>query len=136
MITKTPNFQNAKTPNKPKVTNKKTQNLEERLNNFFMRVVRLYKRCPLNARASRIISQLTANGGSIPANYTEATEAMSRIDFVKSIKICRKEAKESRVWLNGLKVAVDFEDPEFDHLIQEATEFIYIFTSILKKTDK
>jgi len=55
---------------------------------------------------------------------------MSKKDFCKSIKICRKEAKESRVWLNGLKEVVDF-----DFLMQEATEFIYIFTSILSKTD-
>lgn len=106
------------------------------MNNFFLRTIRLCKKYPLNAITSRIISQLIGDGGSLPANYAEATEAMSRKDFVKSIKICRKEAKESKVWIRGLKEAVDFEDPEFDLLIQEASEFIYIFTSILKKTDK
>ncbi|OGM20351.1 hypothetical protein A2863_04425 [Candidatus Woesebacteria bacterium RIFCSPHIGHO2_01_FULL_38_9b] len=61
---------------------------------------------------------------------------MSKKDFVKSIKIIRKESKESIVWLRGLKLVVEFDDSEFDALIQEATEFIYILTSILKKTDK
>lgn len=135
---KIPNVQNAKTPNKLKVSNKKEkpQDLEERLGNFFERVIKLCKKSPLNARTSRIISQLTGCAGSIPANYAEASEAMSKKDFAKSIKIARKEAKESRIWLRGLKIAVDFKDSEFDALIQEATEFIYIFTSILKKTDE
>lgn len=77
-----------------------------------------------------------ASSGSIAANYAEASEAMSKKDFVKSIKISRKEAKESKVWLRGLKITADFKDSEFDSLNQEATEFVYIFTSILKKTDK
>jgi|SRR3989344_7158244 len=113
----------------------KPQKLEIRLENFFERIIKLCKKCPMNPITTRIIPQLVADGGSAPANYAEATEAMSKKDFNKSIKICRKESKESRVWLKGLKIAVSFEDPEFDALVQEATEFVYIFTSILKKTD-
>lgn len=125
-----PKLKNSKTPSK------KPQDLEKRLAHFFERIIRLTKKCPLNARTSRIISQLIGCGGSIPANYAEDSEAMSRKDFVKSIKIVRKEAKESRVWLRDLKIAVDFEDSEFEDLVKEATEFIYIFTSILKKMTK
>lgn len=137
-MNKTPKRQKSKHPNKLKVSNKKEkpQDLEERLNEFFDRTVKLCKKSPLNPRTSRIISQLVGCAGSLPANYAEASEAMSKRDFNKSIKIVRKEAKESRVWTRGLKNTVDFRDPEFDALIQEATEFIYIFTSILKKTDK
>jgi four helix bundle protein len=130
MLDKTPNFQTSKTPNKSKI-----YNLEERLKSFFIRVIVLCKKCPENAVTIRIIPQLVATGGSLPANWAEGTEAMSKKDFVKSIKICRKEAKESIVWLNGLKVAVDSTNLEFNALTQEAMELVYIFTSILKKTD-
>lgn len=135
---KIPKRQKSKFPGKEKVSSKKgkLQDLEVRLNNFFIRVIKLCKKCPLNPRTSRIISQLTSCSGSMPANYAEASEAMSKKDFNKSMKIVRKEAKESKVWLRGLKASVDFEDVEFELLIQEATEIIYIFTSILKKTDK
>lgn len=95
----------------------------------------IIKKYPENSVTKRIIPQLVADAGSLPANWAEATEGMSKKDFVKSVKICRKEAKESKVWLNGLRAAVDSIDIEFDSLIQEANELIYTFTSILKKTD-
>jgi len=60
---KTPNIQTSKTQNNIKISNKKPQDLEQRLNNFFIRIIKLCKKCPLNARTSRIISQLTADGG-------------------------------------------------------------------------
>lgn len=134
---KTPNVQKSKLPSKLEVKNKKKiYNLEERFRKYFERVAKLCKKIPINPRTERVISQLIGTAGSVGANYAEASEAMSKKDFVKSIKITRKEAKESKVWLYGLKVVVDFEDPEFDELIQEANEFIYILTSILKKTDE
>jgi four helix bundle protein len=43
--------------------------------------------------------QLIRASGSVGSNYIEANEALSRKDFVMRIKICRKEAKESRYWL-------------------------------------
>lgn len=134
-MAKTQKSKTSKAQSNSKVKKKKPVDLEERLNNFFIRIIVLCKKCPLNARTTRIISQLMGCGGSVPAIYAEASEAMSKRDFVKSVKILRKEAKESIVWLKGLKVAVDFEDPEFDLLTQEAKEIIYIFTSILQKTD-
>lgn len=40
--------------------------------------------------------QLVKASGSVGANYIEANEALSKKDFIMRIKICRKEAKESR----------------------------------------
>ena len=116
--------------------NSKIENLEDRLQDFFERVIRLCKQVPSNPLTQRVISQLIASSGSVPANFAEASEAMSKKDFIKSLKICRKEAKESRVWLKGLLTAVSIEEHEFNALIQEATEFTYIFTSIITKADK
>ncbi len=133
---KTQNLQNAKTQDKSKdQNNQKIYNLEKRLEKFFERIIKLCKKCPITPITKRIIPQLVASGGSVPANWAEATEAMSKKDFIKSTKICRKEAKESKVWLKGLKIAVNSSDPEFDLLIQEANELTYILTSILTKTD-
>ena len=52
------------------------------------------------------------------------------------IKICRKEAKESRYWLNLLDIEDDQElKKEEKNLEQEATELMNIFGSILRKSE-
>jgi len=50
------------------------------------------------------------------------------------IKICRKESKETRLWLKHLLTYKNKEhEEERMKLIQEATELMNIFGAILKK---
>lgn len=114
---------------------KNKRDLQERLTSFHIRTIKLCKKIKVTPIVIRIIPQLVAASGSAGANYAEASEAMSKKDFVKSIKITRKELKEYGVWIVGLKEGVNFVDLEFDALLQESKELTYIFTSILKKTD-
>jgi len=52
------------------------------------------------------------------------------------IKICRKEAKESRYWLKLVDANGDSGlEQERENLIQEATEIMNIFGSILRKSE-
>jgi four helix bundle protein len=113
----------------------KIYNLEDRLKSFHIRTIRLCKRIGNTPITSRIISQIVACSGSAGANYCEASEAMSKRDFVKSLKTSRKELREYSIWIAGLKEAADFTDSEFDALLQESKELTYIFTSIIKKAD-
>lgn len=50
------------------------------------------------------------------------------------IKICRKEAKESRYWLNLIQVKGDDTEKKRQLLIGEVTELMKIFGAILEKT--
>ena len=43
------------------------------------------------------VRQLVRASGSVAANWIEADEALSKKDFLMRVKICRKEAKESRL---------------------------------------
>jgi four helix bundle protein len=70
----------------------------------------------------------------VGANYIEANEALSKKDFVHRIKICRKEAKETRYWLQLLDVNESFLG-EKDLLINEGTELMKIFGSIVTKCE-
>jgi len=81
--------------------------------------------------------QLVRASGSVGANYIEANEALSKKDFLMRIKICRKEAKESRCWLQLL----EDENGSGHHkrrceLEQEATELMCIFGAIVRKTER
>jgi four helix bundle protein len=80
--------------------------------------------------------QVVRSSGSVGANYIEANESLSKKDFVMRIKICRKEAKESRYWLRLLDISRNGEyEEERKALIQEATELMNIFGSILRKSE-
>lgn len=132
MDNKTQKIQDSKIQNKIK---NKIYDLEERFGDYFDRVINISKNNINNEITKRIIPQLIASSGSVAANYAEATEAMSKKDFVKCLKISRKEAKESKIWLKGLRTATSSSNPEFGLLIQESNEIIYILTSIISKND-
>lgn len=78
--------------------------------------------------------QLVISSGSVAANYIEANESISKKDFAHRIKICRKEAKESKLWLR-LCEAGDNQEllKEQTELIQETSELTKIFGAILEK---
>jgi four helix bundle protein len=80
--------------------------------------------------------QLLRASGSIGANYIEANDSLGKKDFVMHIKISRKEAKESRLFLRLLFIG---DDPrllaERTALVQEATELMNIFGAIFRKSD-
>jgi len=77
--------------------------------------------------------QLIRSSGSQAANYIEANESLSRKDFAHRIKICRKETKESCLWLN-LAEPEESAQPERRLLLEEARALRKIFSSILEKS--
>jgi len=80
------------------------------------------------------VGQVTGSSGSIGANYREANDALGKKDFIHSLKIARREAKETAHWLILLKVANPGKDKEFQELIEEAKEYKNIFSSIIQKS--
>ncbi len=79
--------------------------------------------------------QLVKASGSVGANYIEANEALSKKDFFMRIKICRKEAKESRYWLRLIDTANNSElEQERKSLEAEAGELTHILGSIVTKS--
>ena len=116
--------------------NSKQYDLEERTLRFAQRVREFAKKLPKTLANIEDLKQLVNASGSVGANYIEANEALSKKDFVMRIKICRKEAKESRYWLKLIDTgSVSKLEKEQDELVQEATELMNIFGSILRKSE-
>ncbi len=112
----------------------KHYDLEERTEKFARVVIGICKKLPKNTVNIELVSQEVRAAGSVGANYIEANESLSKRDFANRIKICRKEAKESRYWLRLICSAnLEFER-EIAELIQESTELMNIFGAILKKS--
>lgn len=82
------------------------------------------------------VTQLLRSSGSVAANYVESQEAVSDDDFTYRIRLCRKETRESSLWLrllndtNELRLA---DASEYSALLGETGELARIFTSILRK---
>src|SRR6266702_1191881 len=75
--------------------------------------------------------QVIRASGSLASNYIEANEALRKKDFLMRIKICRKEAKESRFFLRLIDIAENGQaGREQQTLIQEAQELTNIFGAI------
>jgi four helix bundle protein len=72
---------------------------EERTEKFARDTIGLINLVPKSLVNNEIAKQLVRSSGSVGANYIEANEGLSRKDFALRVKICRKEAKESRYWL-------------------------------------
>jgi len=115
-------------------SNSKQYDLEKRTFEFARRVrvfVKKLSRFTSNIEDSR---QLVRSSGSVAANYIEANESLSKKDFAMRIKICRKEAKESRLWLRLCDPGVSKDlNKEQLLLIKEAEELTKIFGSIVEK---
>jgi four helix bundle protein len=119
-----------------KFKNSKPYDLEERTWEFAKKVRAFLKDLPKSMANLEDGKQLLRSSGSVGANYIEANESLSKKDFLMRIKICRKEAKESRYWLNLIDTLGNqgHEDTRLS-LAQEATELTNIFGSILRKME-
>ena len=111
----------------------KIYDLEERTKTFALDCRALLRKMKLDIGNFEDGRQLVKSSGSVAANYIEANESLSDRDFVYRAKMCRKESKESRLWLNLLSITDSALEEERIRLIGEATEFIKIFTSMIGK---
>jgi four helix bundle protein len=110
--------------------------LEDRTFIFAKNVRAFAKQIPKTLPNLEDTKQVVRASGSVGANYIEANESLSKKDFLVRIKICRKEAKESRYWLRLIDAGDDSTAKrDRDDLVREATELTSIFGAILRKSE-
>ena len=124
---------NSKQIQMTEVRNPRHYDLEERTLRFAKEVIGFAKVVPKTLANIEIIKQVIRSSGSVGANYIEANESLSKRDFAVRIKICRKESKESRYWLRLIEVKGEDAESRQQLLIDEATELMKIFGSIVEK---
>ena len=107
--------------------------IEERLIDFAVRIIRTAESLPKTKVGNHIAGQLIRWGTSPAPNYGEAQSAESRSDFIHKMKVSLKELRETRIWLlmivkaNLIKPASKLEP-----LINENNELISIFVTSVK----
>jgi four helix bundle protein len=118
----------------PSPNDKPTFDLEERTAVFGEAVIRFAKTIPKNPVTTPLISQVVRSGTSVGANYCEADDAVSKKDFKNKIGTCRKEARETKLWLRMIAAAEPELKVEARKLWQEAKELHLIFAAIWRKS--
>ncbi len=113
---------------------RKLEDLDDRTYRFAAGVRAFVRKLPRTLCNIEDVKQVVRASGSVAANYIEADEALGDKDFVFRIKICRKEAKESRLWLRLLDTGAETAlVPARDDLCREAQELMLIFNAIARK---
>jgi len=107
--------------------------LEERTLKFAKDCIDLYKKVEKNVINNELVKQSVRATCSIGANYREANDTITKKDFLHKSSICRREAKESKYWLELILHANQKLSKEIEPLIDEALQLARIFASISNK---
>jgi four helix bundle protein len=116
------------------MSEEKKYDLEERTEKFSLGVRDLCRQLKQDIINREYISQLIRSAGSIAANYIEANDKLGEKDLRFRIRISKKEAKESKLWLKHILTNEVAElETERLKLLNEADQLMRIFATILRK---
>ena len=106
-----------------------TNAIREKSMNFAIRVVNLYKH--LRDEENVMSKQALRSGTSIGANIAEAHRAESNNDFIHKLSISRKEAEETKYWLELLNRTGFLNKEGYESMIKDCDELLKLLTSII-----
>jgi four helix bundle protein len=112
----------------------KGDDVEERLIDFAVRIVKLSDYLPKTRASSHIAGQLLRSGTAPAAHYAEARGAESTKDFVHELRLCLKELNESRVWLKIITRSDMQPAARLRSISQECDELCRIINASIKTT--
>src|SRR5215471_16860089 len=103
--------------------------LQERLIDFAVRIIRLTAHLPKTPAGKHIAGQILRSGTSPAPNYGEARGAESYADFVHKIGIVLKELNETSIWLRVIDRSEMLKKELLTGIIEESREPCRIFTA-------
>jgi four helix bundle protein len=103
--------------------------LEERLIDFAVRIIKLTAQLPQTPAGKHIAGQILRSGTSPAPNYGEARGAESHADFVHKIGIVLKELNETSIWLRVIDRSEMLKKELLTGIIEENKELCRIFTA-------
>jgi len=114
------------------MTKEMQYDLQDRLVEYAVRIIRLSEALPETKAGKHVASQILRSGSSPAPNHAEAQSAESKADFVHKLKIALKELRETKIWLKIiLKAKMIKPVSKLNPLLQETDELIAVlFTSI------
>jgi four helix bundle protein len=114
----------------------KRYDLEDRLLEYAVRIIRLADALPATRAGRHIADQLLRYGTSPLANHGELQGAESRKDFIHKLGICLKEIREAQRWLRLIDKVPLVAPPKISPLLTETDALIRIFVASLRTSEK
>ncbi len=114
------------------------ENLNDRLFNFAVNVLKFLPKLPKTHEMSVVRYQLAKSSSSSGANYEEAQAGSSKPDFNNKVRISLREMRESNYWLRIIKATLNDNklNEDLNYLIDESDQLKKILGSIVTKTNK
>lgn len=119
-------------PSQAKASQSKAEELEERLIDFAVRIIKLTSRLPRTPAGKHIAGQILRSGTSPAPNYGEARGAESTADFVHKLGVVLKELNETSIWLRVLERSEILRRELLTDIIEENNELCKIIGSSLR----
>ncbi len=110
----------------------RADDLEGRLVQFAIDIVKLVGELPQNFQARHIATQLLRSGTAAAPNYAEARAAESRADFIHKLGVALKELNETAVWLRIIRGSFHMETNLLTRLVAENTELCRILVASIQ----
>ncbi|OGX24086.1 MAG: hypothetical protein A2787_01575 [Omnitrophica WOR_2 bacterium RIFCSPHIGHO2_01_FULL_48_9] len=110
----------------------KSGKVEEKAFKFAKDIVQLVASLPSGEIRSILGKQLMRSGTSIGANIEEARGGISKPDFIHSMNVAKKEARESLYWLRLLSEFDSKNNEKLTQLAAECDELIRMLSAIVK----
>jgi four helix bundle protein len=110
----------------------KAVEVEERLIDFGVRIVKLSSKLPNTSAGRHVAHQILRSGTSPAPNYGEARPAESRADFVHKLGIVLKELNETLIWLKIIKRSYLIKPDLLEDLVEENLQLSKIIGSSIK----
>ena len=106
--------------------------LEDRLVDFAVRIVRLSAALPRTTAGRHIAGQILRSGTSPAPNYAKARGAESTADFIHKVRIVFKELNETLIWLRVIQLSQILKPELTADILNENLELCRIFAATLK----
>ena len=110
----------------------KKYDLQERLVNFAVAVIRLAEKFPKTYSGIHLAGQVTRSGSAPALNYGEAQSAESRNDFIHKMKIALKEIRETNCCFRIVAKLKWVEENDIASVLSECDELAAIFATSIK----
>ena len=113
----------------------KTYEIKARTFEFAVAVVRFTAELPRSTEGTIIARQLMRAGTAVGANVEEANGARTKKEFINSMNIARREARETHYWLRVIQGAGLVKMSALQELLAEADELVRILVTIVKRAE-